>query len=70
MSKDTILWLVIAVLAVTAFFLVDWSRYSDKYPTDEEVNQLVEDIDSNQNDLEIGSEIDETIEADLLEFIE
>ncbi len=70
MNKNTILWSVIAVLVIVAVFLVDWSRYSDQYPTDEEINQLVEEIDSNQSDFEIGSEVDETIEADLSEFIE
>lgn len=53
------MWLVVAMVALLAFLLVDFSKYSQKEPTDEEINSFGDNIDG--NDLVAEDDLVETI---------
>ncbi len=65
-----LVWLVVAVLVGLVVFLVDFSRYSNELPTDNEIDEVGNSLEPEDNDLEVGSSVDENVETDIPEFVE
>lgn len=63
-NKALWMWLIVALIALTAFLLVDFNRYSNQIPSDEDIDAIGED--NNQEALKVESDLD----GEISDFVE